>query len=70
MKTTDQEQDEEANYFAMCLLMPREMVRAELDAHGPLDMHDDKSIANLARKFGVSVPIFCLRLQQLKLEKL
>lgn len=66
---SDPIEDLEANYFAMCLLMPEDFVRREVKAMGGFDIEDQKSLAQLARKFQVSVPLMMLRLGQLKFGK-
>lgn len=53
----------EANYFAMCLLMPERFVMAEIaKMGGRVDFADDDQIAALAKKFKVSVTMMALRL--------
>lgn len=59
-------EDREANCFAMCLLMPAEFVRREVQAMGGIDIEDEKAMAKLAKKFGVSVPLMALRLGQIR----
>lgn len=61
-------EDREANYFAMCLLMPEAFVRREVAALGGVDLSDDKVLRALARKFQVSLGMMALRLGQLGLE--
>lgn len=58
--------DQEANYFAMCLLMPRDLMQKELDKLGELDLCDDAAITQLARKFGVSMGMMALRIHQIQ----
>ena len=57
--------DREANYFAMCLLMPEQFVHAEVKKMGGFDVEDGSKIERLARKFKVSVPLMTIRLAQL-----
>lgn len=59
--------EREANYFAMCLLMPEEFVRSEIKKIGTIDVVDGTGIEKLARKFRVSVPLMTVRIGQLKL---
>ena len=59
----------EANYFAMCLLMPESFVRDEIKKIGNIDAVDGTGIEKLARKFRVSVPLMTLRIGQLGLWK-
>lgn len=62
--STDVE-DAEANYFAMCLLMPEDFVRAEVAKIGWFDIEDDRAMKTLAKKFQVSVTMMTMRLGQL-----
>ena len=65
MKWTE-EQEREANLFAMYLLMPEEMVRKQVKKlGGSLDINDDKNIKTLARKFAVSEQLMTLRIAQI-----
>ena len=57
--------DAEANYFAMCLLMPEEWVRREVKRMGIVDIEDDKKMKKLADKFKVSVTMMTIRLGQI-----
>lgn len=59
-------EDNEADYFAMCLLMPEEFVRREVRSAGGIDIADDKGMAKLAKKFGVSTTAMALRIGQIK----
>ncbi len=61
----DPVEENEANYFAMCLLMPEEFVRAEVRKMGGFDIEDDRAMSALASKFGVSVTLMTLRLGQI-----
>jgi len=47
-----EKQDHEANLFAMCLLMPEKLVRAEVARMGGVDLCDDEPLKQLAHKFG------------------
>ena len=62
--TTVSEIDREANYFAMCLLMPESMVGRELKKF-PKGIEEDAVIANLSKVFQVSRLNMTLRLVQL-----
>jgi len=55
----------EANYFAMCLLMPEDFVRIELRKFGHFDMANDKHVKFMADKFRVPVGLMVLRIGQL-----
>lgn len=59
------DEEAEANYFAMCLLMPEDFVRAEIRKLRSFDLNNEKQMAELARKFQVSVAHIALRLGQL-----
>lgn len=60
-----EEVEEEANYFARCLLMPPKLVKAWLrDNQG--DFNDDRYTARLAKAFGVPVAVAVIRLVELK----
>ena len=59
-------EEREANYFAMCLLMPEKFVREEIaKMGGSIDLADDKQIRILANKFQVSIAMMTVRLGQL-----
>ncbi len=62
-------EDREANYFAMCLLMPEKFVREDIKAMGGIDLTEDKPIRALAQKYQVSIAMMTLRLGQLGLGK-
>lgn len=68
MTNTMSDQDREANYFAMCLLVPEPLLRKwveKLKREGSfLDLCDDKSMLKLARVFQVSITIISMRLAQ------
>lgn len=58
--------DQEANYFAICLLMPEEFVRREIEKiPSGLDVSDDRQMTTLAGKFNVSIGLMAIRLSQL-----
>lgn len=61
--------DAEANYFAMCLLMPRELLIEHFQELCPdgLDFENDERLARLAKRFGVSEQLLLRRLHQLGL---
>lgn len=54
----------EANYFAACLLMPREFLELDPEAF-LMDVEDATAVASLARTYGVSVHAMGLRLASL-----
>jgi Zn-dependent peptidase ImmA (M78 family) len=63
------EMDREANYFAMCLLMPEPLLREAVQGMKGFDLSDDKQIGKLADKFKVSISIMAIRLGQIGLLK-
>jgi Zn-dependent peptidase ImmA (M78 family) len=60
-------EDREANYFAMCLLMPEQFLRRDIAEMGGIDLTEDRPIRKLAQRYGVSVAMMALRLRQLQL---
>jgi len=58
--------EKEANYFAMCLLMPANLVKQEA-AKLTFDLTNDDAIKSLAKTFDVSTTAMALRLSQLKI---
>lgn len=59
------DREREANYFAMCLLMPRDWLLADLKALGSIDVCDDPNIRKLAKKYGVSEQMMTVRIVDL-----
>ena len=57
--------EDEANAFAMALLMPEKFVREAIAKAGGVDLSDDKAIEKLAREFRVSSAVMAYRLGQL-----
>ena len=57
--------DQEANQFAMALLMPAELVKKELERMGGIDIEDDKAVAKIAKRFRVSNTVMAIRLGQI-----
>lgn len=62
---TPEQMDREANEFAFALLMPEEMVKAEVAKMGGIDIEDDAKLKKLAGKFKVSLQVAAIRLGQL-----
>lgn len=60
--TIDLTQEAEANYFAICLLMPDYMVHAEFAKLTPAERDIDRIIPLLADKFQVSQQLMAIRL--------
>lgn len=61
----DKNLEDEANYFAMCLLMPGDLVKREVK-NIKLDLTSDEPLKTLAKTFDVSMTAMALRLAQLK----
>ena len=61
------EDEMEANRFAAELLMPRIFVEADLNELGPICADDEKAIAALAKRYGVSSQAMAIRLSSLNL---
>jgi len=62
----DEDVEKEANYFALCLLMPRDMIMADL-AKG-VDLSSDKDMKRLCEKYQVSATALAVRISLLKLK--
>lgn len=59
----DTQQEQEANYFAMHLLVPSNQLRAELERIGGMDLSsDDGALKKLAKKFGVNEAVMAFRI--------
>ena len=58
--------EQEANYFAMHLLVPTEMLRREYAKLGPVDVTDDNCpvLHKLAKRFGVSRQLMAMRIAE------
>lgn len=66
--SNNQEQEQEANYFAICLLMPKALVITELDKLLTAGETDEEIIVDrLARKFHVGIVRMTIRLRELGL---
>jgi len=57
-----QRADNEANEFAMHLLMPEKFVRQEVKRIGLTDLCDDVKVAKLAKIFQVPTTLMAIRL--------
>ncbi|HEY1171015.1 MAG TPA: ImmA/IrrE family metallo-endopeptidase [Verrucomicrobiae bacterium] len=64
-KSRQEREDDEANLFAMCLLMPEEMVKEEIAKLGVFDVNDDRKMKKLAKIFEVSETMMALRIAQI-----
>lgn len=62
-RTRNEEMEDEATYFAMCLLIPESMLAKE---NLNFDWADDVALRALAKKYCVSVGIMALRIQDFK----
>ncbi len=56
--------EREADLFAMCLLMPTDMVRTYMEGKS-LDLTDDSTLNALAKKFAVTATLAAKRLADL-----
>lgn len=63
--TPEQKREDEANRFAMALLMPSEMLKAEVKKLSGVTY--ENAVKILAKKFDVSRERMAARLEQLKL---
>jgi Zn-dependent peptidase ImmA (M78 family) len=59
------EQEREANIFAMCLLMPEDFIRRDMDGVKEIDLIEDKRIKALAKRYGVTEQMMVMRLCEL-----
>jgi Zn-dependent peptidase ImmA (M78 family) len=59
------EAEQEANFFAASLLMPREFLKKDLATEDYVDLLDDNFLHNLAKKYGVSTQALVNRLKNL-----
>lgn len=57
--------EQEANQFAMELLMPTAWLREDARKLGGIDIGDNKALDKLARRYGVSPELMAFRLGQL-----
>ena len=59
------EAEQEANFFAASLLMPREFIKRDLEGEEYVDLLDDNFLHGLSRKYGVSPQALAIRLKTL-----
>lgn len=57
--------DEEANEFAMELLMPEVWLRRDIKALGGIDIEDEPAVNKLAKRYRVSPNVMVLRIGML-----
>lgn len=63
---SDKDMEMEANIFAVCLLIPADLLRKELERK-PLDLGDDKRFKDLCKLFDVTPAMMTLRMSLMKL---
>lgn len=63
----DRDMEAEANIFAVCLLVPKDLLLAEIDKMGGVDLSEDRDIIHLCKLFQVSISTMTLRFQLLGL---
>jgi Zn-dependent peptidase ImmA (M78 family) len=57
--------EKEANIFAVCLLIPKDLLLKELERK-PLDLGDDTRLKELCKLFGVTTAAMTFRMSLLK----
>lgn len=64
-----QQREAAANYFAMCLLMPKDFLIKDFAEYCPngIDLVDDPQVQKLADRYRVSLQLMLIRLHQLEL---
>lgn len=65
MKANDPAMETEADLFAMCLLMPERLLRADIKKMGGIDLHDRVAIGALAKRYRVDSSVMAARIGQL-----
>lgn len=60
--TDNRVMEDEANHFAMCLLMPEKFLRADIAKMGGVDLADDKKIGKLAKRYRVPASLMAIRI--------
>ncbi len=60
----DLKQEQEANYFAMCLLMPQSLFLAEWKKLKDAGINEDEQVTQLAKIFDVPLFTVPIRMQQ------
>lgn len=63
-RTLEEQQEWEASYFAMHLLVPTDMLRRDLDKLGGFDIENDPRLAGLANKYQVSLQVMLFRIHE------
>lgn len=62
----DRDVEREANIFAFCILMPREMILKDLEQ--PIDLGSDDWVKMMCKKYHVTPTALMFRLRLLKLK--
>lgn len=57
--------EDEANQFAMSLLVPDKLLKQVIDEYGDIDLCDDKFLKYIARTFDVSMNVAAIRVSQI-----
>ena len=60
------EEEQEANEFAMELLMPRDWILEAFEGYDGSDIFDSERIKKIAKKFGVTTELLVYRMGQLR----
>ena len=63
-----EEMDDEANMFAMALLMPTPMLRSDIRKYKP-DLTDDMAISKLAKRYRVPFATMAIRIGQVMMDQ-
>lgn len=58
--------EDEANLFALFLLMPADLLMQEFEKQMPLDWTDDKALKGICKTFGVTLTALTVRLNYLQ----
>lgn len=56
--------DAEANYFAMCLLVPEDLLRRAVQDEG-YEITDDRDLIRLSKQFAVPMGVMALRIAEI-----
>lgn len=61
--------EQDANVFALLLLMPKEMIESDLKST-QFDLADDEPLKSICKKYQVTMTAFTYRIQLLKLHEI
>lgn len=64
MKASQDQDDAEANYFAMCLLVPEDLLRKAVKDRG-YDFTEDRDLILLSKQFAVPMGVMALRIAEI-----